>query len=142
MTLRIDKRSPIPRYYQLAEQIREQVQRGEYRPGEQLPSVKELAEQADISRMTARQAVELLVRDGTLIVRQGAGTFVAEPKLVSDGIHLLGFTESMAQRGIVITSQVLDQALIVPPAHVAKSLMLGARETVVQIGRVRLMDTT
>lgn len=141
MTLRIDKQSPIPRYYQLAELIREQVQRGDYQPGEQLPSVQELADQAGISRMTTRQAIDLLVRDGTLVVRQGAGTFVAEPKLVSDAIHLMGFTESMARRGIVITSRVLDQTVIVPPNPVADMLMLGSRETVVQIRRLRLMGT-
>lgn len=142
MTLKLDKQSPIPRYYQLAELIREQVQRGDYQPGEQLPSVQELADQAEISRMTARQAVDLLVRDGTLVVRQGAGTFVAEPKLVSDGIHLLGFTESMARRGIVITSRVLDQTVMVPSRLVADSLGLGSDETVVQIRRLRLMGTT
>jgi GntR family transcriptional regulator len=139
MSLKIDKQSPIPRYYQLAELIREQVRRGDYQPGEKLPSVQELADQAGISRMTARQAVELLVRDGTLVVRHGAGTFVADPKLVSDAFHLLGFTESMASRGIIISSQVLEQAVIVPAAPVADSLMLGPGETVIQIRRLRLV---
>jgi GntR family transcriptional regulator len=142
MLLKVDKRSPIPRYYQLAELIREQVRRGVYRVGEQLPSVQELADQAGISRMTARQAVELLVRDGTLVVRHGAGTFVAESKLVSDAIHLLGFTESMAQRGITITSRVLDQSLVIPTRTVAEGLRLGPSETVVQIRRLRLVGTT
>jgi GntR family transcriptional regulator len=142
MSLKIDKQSPIPRYFQLAELIRQQIRRGDYQAGDRLPSVQELADQAGISRMTARQAVDLLVRDGTLVVRHGAGTFVAEPKLVSDAIHLLGFTESMARRGIAITSCVLEQTVTVPAGAVAQSLMLGPMETVVQIRRLRLVETT
>ena len=142
VSLRIDKTSPIPRYYQLAELIRERVRCGDYRVGEQLPSVQELADQAGISRMTARQAVELLVRDGTLVVRHGAGTFVAEPKLISDAIHLLGFTDAMAQRGVAITSQVLEQAVVVPAPLIAARLALGPGETAVQIRRLRFVGTT
>lgn len=141
MSLKIDKQSPIPLYYQLAELIRDQVHRGNFQAGEQLPAVQELADQAGISRMTARQAVDLLVRDGTLVVRHGVGTFVAEPKLVSDAIHLLGFTESMARRGITITSRVLDQQVILPAGPIVDSLMLRSNETVVQITRLRLVGT-
>ena len=60
--LDLDKHSPIPLYYQLADQIRQQINAGELRPGDQLPAERELSEQASISRMTARQAIAYLVR--------------------------------------------------------------------------------
>lgn len=91
----LDKSSPIPLYYQLAELIRERIQSGELKPGDQLPSERDLSEQVAISRMTVRQAVAYLVREGTLVVKPGVGTFVAEPKLTYDALHLLGFTEEM-----------------------------------------------
>src|SRR3712207_5275852 len=95
----LNKHSPIPLYYQLAELLRERIRLGEFKPGDQLPSERALSEQYAISRMTARQALTFLVREGTLIARHGLGTFVAEPKLTYDTLHLLGFTEEMMHRG-------------------------------------------
>lgn len=133
----ISKRSPIPLYYQLAELIRERIRSGELASGEQLPSDRELAEQAGISRMTARQAIAYLVRDGTLVVKPGIGTFVAEPKLTYDAHHLLGFTEETMQHGGAVTTTVLEQDVIVPPPLVASALGLGPGETAVKIVRLR-----
>nr|HMN31029.1 GntR family transcriptional regulator [Caldilineaceae bacterium] len=72
----LDKESPVPLYYQLAELLRERIVAGEYKAGEQLPSERELSEQANISRMTARQAVAYLERQGVLVVKPGLGTYV------------------------------------------------------------------
>ncbi|MEJ2599308.1 MAG: GntR family transcriptional regulator, partial [Anaerolineales bacterium] len=80
--MKLDKSHPIPLYFQLAEILREQIQSGELNPGDRLPSERELNEQFGISRMTVRQALAYLTRDGVLVVKPGIGTFVAEPKLV------------------------------------------------------------
>ena len=132
-----DKRSPIPLYYQLAELIRGRVRSGELRPGDQLPAERELADRAGISRMTARQALAYLVRDGTLLVRPGVGTFVAEPKLAFDALHLLGFTEETTRLGGVVASRVLEQAIDVPPPAIATALGLAPSETTVKVVRLR-----
>lgn len=76
----IDKQSPIPIYYQLEQYMKEKIEKGEWQPGEMIPSERELAEMYDISRMTVRQAVNNLVNDGYLIRRRGKGTFVAAQK--------------------------------------------------------------
>lgn len=138
----LDKKHPIPLYYQLAELLREQIQGGKLKPGDQLPSERELSEQAGISRMTARQAVTYLVREGVLVVKPGVGTFVAEPKLTHDTLHLLGFTEEMMQRGGAATSRVLEQAIVTPPPGVAAGLKLVTGETTVKIVRLRLVEDT
>ncbi|MEP7355809.1 MAG: GntR family transcriptional regulator [Anaerolineales bacterium] len=134
----INKTSPIPLYFQLAEHLRGQIELGQLRPGEQLPSERELGEQWHISRMTARQAIMYLVRQGRLLVRPGIGTFVAEPKLTHDTLHLLGFTEEMLRSGQAPSSQVLEQSLAVPPARVAADLNLAAGQPAVKIVRLRL----
>jgi GntR family transcriptional regulator len=136
----LDKTSPIPLYYQLAELIKEQIRSGELKPGAQLPAERSLSEQHAISRMTARQAISYLTREGTLIARHGLGTFVAEPKLTHDALHLLGFTEEIMQRGGKAVSHVVEQALAAAPARVANELQLAAGEQVIKIVRLRLSD--
>jgi GntR family transcriptional regulator len=138
----LDKNHPIPLYYQLVELIKEQIHLGELKPGEQLPSERELSEQAGISRMTARQAIAYLMREGVVEVKPGVGTFVAEPKLAHDVLHLLGFTEEMMRQGEPATSQVLAQELLAPPPHVAAALRLKAEGVVVKIVRLRLSGPT
>src|SRR5215510_3828097 len=121
----LDKKNPIPLYYQLAEQIREQIKAGELKPGDQLPSERELSERSAISRMTVRQAISYLEQQGVLAVRQGVGTFVAEPKLVHDTLHLLSFTEEMMRGDGAVASQVLEQLRVKCPAGVATELALA-----------------
>lgn len=140
MTLK--KSIPIPLYYQLAEHLSEKIQSGELEPGDQIPSERELSEQFGISRMTVRQAIAYLVQQGVLVVKQGVGTFVADPKLAHDALHLLGFTEEMIRRGGTAVSHTLEQAVITPPKGVANELQLKPGETVVKIVRLRLSADT
>lgn len=136
----LDKGSPVPLYYQLAEHIRELVRAGALRPGDQLPSERLLSEQHAISRMTVRQAVTYLVREGALVARHGLGTFVAEPKLTYDALHLLGFTEEIVRRGGTSVSQVLTQRCESPPPRVAAELRLPEGEPAVKLVRLRRSD--
>ena len=69
-------RSPIPRYAQLAELLRQRIARGVWVKGQKLPSLEELVREFDVARVTVRQAVELLARDGLLSPQAGRGTFV------------------------------------------------------------------
>jgi GntR family transcriptional regulator len=136
----VDKHSPVPLYYQLAELIRECITAGTLQPGEQLPSERELGERLGISRMTARQALAYLIRSGTLVARSGIGTFVAEPKVTYDALHLLGFTEEMVRQGGIVISHVLQQECVVPPPRVAARLQLRDGDTATTIVRLRLMQ--
>jgi GntR family transcriptional regulator len=136
----LDKTSPVPLYYQLVEVIRDQIQRGELAPGDQLPGMHELSKQYGISRMTALQAVRYLVREGILVARHGHGTFVVESKLTHDALHLLSFTEEIMRRGGRATSRVLNQTVTNPPLSVAAGLRITARDLVMKIVRLRLSD--
>lgn len=136
-SLRLAKESPAPLYYQLAERIQERVRAGEIAPGDRLPSERELAEWVDISRMTVRQALAYLVREGVLVVRHGVGAFVAEPKRTYDALHLLGFTEETARHGEAVGTRVLEQNVTEPSRAVAAGLALLPGESVVKIVRLR-----
>lgn len=68
--------SPIPRYVQLADLLRQRIARGVWVSGAQLPSLDALRQEFDVARVTVRQAVNLLAREGLVSAQQGRGTFV------------------------------------------------------------------
>ncbi|MCB0107200.1 MAG: GntR family transcriptional regulator [Caldilineaceae bacterium] len=140
--MKVDKRSPIPLYYQLAEQLREQIEAGLLSAGAQLPPERELSELVGISRMTARQALAYLERSGVLEVKPGVGTFVAAPKHTYDALHLLSFTAEIMRQGSKTSSQVLEQVVTTPPIRVARGLQLEADQAVVKLVRLRFAEST
>jgi GntR family transcriptional regulator len=71
-------RGPRPPYLVVAGALRERLDRGEWLPGEALPSVTELAEAYDVSSSTAGRAIRVLVDEGRLTTVKGWGTFAAE----------------------------------------------------------------
>ena len=74
----IDARSPVPLYAQIAGRLRLAVAAGDLRPGEPLPSVRQLAARLRINPATVVQAYRDLEGEGFVEMRQGAGTFVRE----------------------------------------------------------------
>lgn len=68
--------SPVPRYAQLADLFRRRIARGVWSSGARLPSNEALMQEFDVARVTIRQAVDILAREGLLEARQGRGTFV------------------------------------------------------------------
>ncbi len=78
MELRIDPSSAVPVYAQVVEQVRTLIALRALRPGDRLPSVRELAAQVRINRNTAAKAYRLLEAAGVLETRAGQGTFVAD----------------------------------------------------------------
>src|SRR5260221_7062345 len=95
----IYKNSPLPRYYQLKEIMRERVRSGEWKPGDLIPSERELGEKYGISRMTARQALTDLGNEGLFYCEQGKGTFVSQRKITHPMIYLTRVTVEIPARG-------------------------------------------
>lgn len=76
LRLRLDLRSPVPAFEQIAFGVKEAIARGELEAGAQLPSVRELAQELRINPNTVVRAYDVLSRDGVVVRRQGAGCFV------------------------------------------------------------------
>jgi GntR family transcriptional regulator len=78
MFLRIEKGSAVPISRQIADQIAGLYASGALRPGERLPSVRELARELAVNQNTVLRVYERLCGDGVLEMRHGQGTFVAD----------------------------------------------------------------
>lgn len=66
----------VPLYVQLAELFRQRIGKGVWRQGEKLPSLEQLVGEFEVARVTVRQAIEQLTRDGLVSPQRGRGTFV------------------------------------------------------------------
>ncbi len=116
----IDRNSPIPLYFQLAETLRAAINAGTYKTGAKLPTESELCDQYAVSRSVVRQALQSLVHDGLIGTERGRGAFVRERKVpISMVQHLDPLQESMEKAGFKLTTTVLQQERITAPAYIA-----------------------
>lgn len=107
--------------------------------GEAIPGERRLAAELGVSRPTLRAVIDELVRNGLLRRRHGAGTFVAERKLVLP-IAMTSFSEDMARRGMVPGSRVLSFAVVPAGARYGQKLNVSPEAEVYAVRRVRLAD--
>ncbi len=135
----INRQSFTPIYIQIAQQITQSIQDGEFAYGEQLPSERELAERYNTTRITARQAVDELVKRSIAYRVQGKGTFLARPK-IREASGFVSFSEELRQRGFVPTSRTLIQQLVAATKAVADKLQIEEGTEVLQLNRVRLAN--
>ena len=67
-----------PMYLQIMEQIRRRIAVGDWKPGQEIPSIRTLAAAVQVSVITVKRAYLELERDGVIVTRQGKGSFVAD----------------------------------------------------------------
>lgn len=72
------KRSRVPLYLQVASALRRRIEEGHWEPGQKISTLDELEDEFQVARVTVRQAVDLLQKDGLVLRQQGRGTFVAD----------------------------------------------------------------
>jgi GntR family transcriptional regulator len=120
----IDPDDFLPRYYQLANILRERIVDGKVEAHQPIPSERELEKIYSVSRTTIRQAIDLLVRQGFLYREHGKGTFVSPQKLQKGISELTSFTEDMKQRGLKPGQKILEMGYVQPPESVRIRLEL------------------
>src|SRR5829696_6423765 len=103
---------PIPLYHQLKTLILQEIEAGDWKPDQQLPTEEQLSARFRVSKITVRQALRELANLGWVRREQGRGTFVQKPALEEGPRKLTGFTAEMRDHGLVATSQVLDKGII------------------------------
>lgn len=139
--LSIDRTSPIPLHVQVKQVLKEQIQRGNWKPGDLVPPELELCQKLRVSRTTVRQGLAGLAIEGLVVRERGRGTFVAPPKLTERAVERLsGFYEDMVTLGYPPVSQVLKQEVTPAEEHVAARLNLKPGARVVEIERLRFVQ--
>ncbi len=123
-------------YLNLAAELRDAIAAKQWRPGDLLPSEAQLCRDFGVSRGTAVKALEVLHREGLAQRRQGVGTFVSQPALRRMPGFLLGFSETVRQRGREAAQRLIDQGEL----SRAEALQYGCDEPALRLNRLRLVD--
>jgi GntR family transcriptional regulator len=139
MPRQIDPSSDRPVYRQIADQLRDAIREGRYPEGSLLPSESGLADTYGVTRMTARQAVEVLKTEGLVRSEHGRGVFVRQrPTIRRLARNRFGrayretgkgaYDVEMRQLGLVPRTELVEVGPVVPPEDAAKRLELGPDE--------------
>jgi GntR family transcriptional regulator len=130
-----------PRYREVADALQQRIAAGELGAHDRLASERVIAERFGLSRMTARQAVELLVRRGVVYRRPGSGTYVSPPRIVHTLQRLAGFSEQMRRQGVRPGGRVLEMRCTdEPDAAARRALDLGDGDAAWMVRRLRYGD--
>lgn len=140
MNLNIDFESKVPLYYQLKEQIKQNILNGTYKEGDLIPSEREFNDQYDLSSTTIRRALNDLVQENFLERKAGKGTFVHTQKVKRDLHKVIGFTNNMQEMGLKPSTHVLSKKIAPANAYARSRLGLEKGSEIVRLKRLRLAN--
>lgn len=129
-----------PLYEQIKTELRSRILNGTYAAHSQMPSENDLCAMFDVSRITVRQALGDLQKEGLVFKLHGKGTFVSKPKAFQNVSALQGFAEAMSSMGYEIVNQLDHIRFTSANAQVAERLKLPEGARVAEIRRVRLLN--
>ena len=139
LALDLDRSSPVPLWFQAAQQLEAAIDRGDLRPGQRLDNEVELAERFGLSRPTLRKALEQLVGRGLLVRKRGVGTQVVQSQLRRP-VELSSLFDDLAGAGRLPSTAVLSCREVPADEAVAAALGLPAGGPVVAVERLRSAD--
>lgn len=135
---RIDRSAYEPAYVQLANILRRQIARGQFRPGDQLPSEAQLCRLYGVSPMTVRRSINLLADDDVISTAQGRGTFVKPVDLGTAAFHLYELQELFSNPDAT-RIKLLDVRILPASSRVARKLDLSLGDKCIYIRRLLLI---
>jgi GntR family transcriptional regulator len=136
----IDKNNPKPIYLQIKQNLLESIDKGVYAINQAIPSEVTIAKRHQISRMTARTAINELVQEGFLSRRQGKGTYVSGKRFDYSLFRITSFNQDMAERGMAHFTKVLEVKVCAAPERVRKALKLSGNSKAIYMKRLRYAD--
>jgi GntR family transcriptional regulator len=135
------EQGPVPLYLQLERILREQIDKGDLKPGSALPTEQELMSIYNLSRTTVRRALSQLARDKVVVKIQGKGTYVSQPEVKQELASLRTLSEVLTDVGLVPKVRVLGVDVNPEvPSRVRQQLQLGPKETILCVKRQHLVQ--
>ena len=132
------ERGPIPLHHQVYRDLGAALDASEWRPGERMPTERELAARYGCSLITVRHALGELVREGRIERTRGRGTYVLQPRIDRDIGGSMSFAEEMKRRGLDPATRLVTGRIEPAGDTVGASLGIAADAPVVYLERVRL----
>jgi GntR family transcriptional regulator len=132
--------APQPLYARLRDELRAGILDGRLEAHAKLPSESEMTQAYGVSRITVRQALSDLQKEGLIVRLQGKGAFVSQPRAAQQLNRLEGLAESLAAQGQAVHSKRLSMKAVRAPADVASALALVPRTQVHQLTTLRYLD--
>ncbi|MFO1263719.1 MAG: GntR family transcriptional regulator [Rhodoferax sp.] len=139
LTFDPDPRDSSPIYMQLSRRLAQLIREGRYKADEALPSERLLAETLNVSRVTARSAIDQLVSQGLIVRKRGSGNYIA-PMLEQPLSQLTSFSEELQRRGYQPSSRWLERKIDAAQTDEQLTLGLSPGARVVRLERLRLAD--
>jgi DNA-binding GntR family transcriptional regulator len=135
----INRSSPVPLYFQVAEQVERAIHEGRLVAGDRIANEVAWADQLGVSRPTMRQAIQLLVDKGMLVRKRGVGTQVVRAP-IRRTVELTSLYDDLKRSGRTASTDVLEADLV--PAGEGPATHLGVAEgsPVWRLERVRHVD--
>ncbi len=130
----------VQAYRKVHQHLRRQILDGGFGSGDQLPTERELCERFSVSRITVRDALQLLEEQGLIDRQVGRGTFVRHQRPRKLPILNADYTGSMRAEAPGLERLLLEHAIDVPPAHIAAALGLIAGEECLYASRLDVLD--
>jgi DNA-binding GntR family transcriptional regulator len=138
-TIALNRDSPVPLYFQLAQHYENEIHLGNLNSGDRLENEVKIAEELGLSRPTVRAAFRYLVDKGLVLRRRGQGTIVTKEK-VNRSLKLTSLFDDLALSGKKPTTRVLHNELVRASDLVKDSLGLGDEQYVIYLERLRYGD--
>jgi len=138
-TIVLNRSSPVPLYFQLAQHIENEVRSGNLVSGDRLENEVKIAEELGLSRPTVRAAFSYLVDKGLVLRRRGQGTVVTKGK-VSRSVKLTSLFDDLAEAGKSPTTRVLHNEVVKASDLVKRALELPDDQFVIYLERLRFGD--
>lgn len=137
----LEKKSPIPLYFQIEKILETQILEHTLSPGDQLPTEVDLCKQYQVSRSVIRQALHNLVNRGLIERLPGKGTFVSH-HIIKEALirELLGFYEDTVEQGHRPGTRVLEKRVQEPSPEIAAILEIDTRTSILFLKRLRFID--
>lgn len=129
-----------PIYKKIESYIKNLIQTKSLKPGELIPSEKQLSEEFNVTRMTVRSALNNLVKDGYITRQRGIGSIVLANKVYDNISAVSGFTEEMESKGYEVSNILVELNIVEADDELMKKLNLTEKENVWEIKRVRLAN--
>src|SRR6185436_1288015 len=107
LDITLERNSPVPLYYQLAQSIEHAIASGTLAPGDRLENELSLTSRLGLSRPTARQAIQELVKKGLLVRKRGVGTQVVRSKFSRDE-RLTSLNDDIIKAGKTPSTRLLE----------------------------------